>query len=369
MARNILTSTRSAGEGNLHHYFLPKGLVQFTIIGGAAGYKLEAIEPIMKLVPDPNHKYFFRYQPNPYTRDDITLEFSPEGFLTHVYTSIEDQTAEFVKSVAAIGTSIAQLTVPLPKTRSLETKVLFTGEIDPFDSDAMTRLNDSIKSISKNDTLELNIEALGDDLVSKPVVPSSDKKFGIFCKPMGTFNLQLSWEGGMSVLPLRLPHPEILHFIEIPRANWVKSEFEIKFGVGGMPTSIRIGKPSSALAFIKLPLDILSAIISLPTQLFQFRLNMNTAKQNALISEDNMRSQLQAFEEKYKELQVAAASRNTEFQPAPESSAAGAGTTSSQAGTSSVNTRESAELVNEIKKLRQDVDLMRKRMNKKDAQS
>ena len=95
----------------------------------------------------------------------------------------------------------------------------------------------------------------------------------------------------------------MLEFIEIPTASFVKTEFEITFSNEGYPTYIHINKPSSALALIQVPLSIIRSIVEIPAPLFQFRINMNNMKSQAIKSDYDYRRAVLDYTYKLKELE------------------------------------------------------------------
>ena len=93
-----------------------------------------------------------------------------------------------------------------------------------------------------------------------------------------TGELRLIQGEHVSVQLIRIPDPGNIHFIEIPQAPWVKTDFEVQFNEYGYPISIQLTKPSSALAFAEAPLKLLQSIIELPARLFQFSAQHQTQK-------------------------------------------------------------------------------------------
>ncbi|MEM7655271.1 MAG: hypothetical protein AAF399_04015, partial [Bacteroidota bacterium] len=283
MARNILASVSGSANGNLYGYQLPKGLVPLTIIKEKGIFRFEVGEVV--IVPDPDQQYFFKYQPSPFTSDELNIQFSSEGFLSSLKIAVDDQTGEFISKVVDLGSAIASVVSgPGGGTRSVGQadegpQEIFSGTIDPFDKSQMEGLNQLLAR--HGNELEMEARVLGKRQISASDT-LGESVSGVYCRPLASCELGLTQGKARTVQVLRMPNPEVLHFVEIPQAPWVKTEVDIQFNELGYPLSIHILKPSSAVAMIQVPLDIIQAIIELPTKLFQFRINLGNQRADAV---------------------------------------------------------------------------------------
>lgn len=368
MARNIFGSTKVASQGNLYHYYLPKGIVNLQITHSPTGFSVELASPSVDLLPDPDHNYFLRYTPNAFTHDEIQVSFSPQGFLKHVKTSIEDQRGEFISKVTDLASSIAQVAVAPVSTRSVDTIILHSGPFDPFNEAEVKELQAKMKEVDKSSSFEIK-ELGAAEQGSQDGGQSAEGGLGIYYRPLSTFSMTLNGSKGNSRTLLRLPHPQRVHFIEIPIASWVKTEFEIQFEEGGYPSNIHISKPSTALAMIQVPINIVAAILRLPGELFKFRIDLNSAKQNSLIREQELREQMVELEKRQDQFAAAqrveagTASRGLfdwvfrkKESPAPAPGGAAP----------SGNVSLPSDLDDQLKKMKQDIDVIRRRVNSMD---
>lgn len=312
------------------------------------------------MVPDPLHHYFFRYQPSAFTNDQLTLEFSPEGFLRRVSTVIEDQTGEFIKRIGELGSTLA---TSLGTTRELapaEVKDLFNGQIDPFDEKVMEAINKGLQQQVGGMTLSARM--LGVE-VSATEGPQSNAS-GIYYKPLGTCELTLSYDGGSTSTTARIPHPHLLGFITIPQGAWVKNTFEVTFDETGMPATINLQKPSTALAAVEVPINILKAIIAIPTQLIQLRVNLQNTRQQALtdqLAADKKMAEIESELDTYrKEQQATNAAKVRGGIPGAHS---GTDTRSLEDASQGDATVNNGELEERLKTLEQDLLVLRRRMN------
>jgi len=362
MARMQLSSSRSLKDGNLYGYTLPRGLINLAIRVEDEQYTLEAGEVVFR--PDLSHQYYLNYAGNNLTDDEITVRFTPDGFLRQVHTLVDDQTDQVLDSLIEIGTGVAQIATGMStRTRSLpQQKTLFEGEVDPFDAVQMAELNTLLQKHDPH--LQLVAQMVEDGQEgAKATLQATQGQTGFYYKPFGTCNLSLSYAGGQMRTSLQLPHPNRLAFMKIPQAKWVKTEFRVEFDDRGYPVEIYLRKPSTMLEAVRLPLNIMKALINLPAQLFQFRVNLQqqrTAAQQADLAYERelgeVRRQMETLrtqqqkEEQTRNLEVG------EGTARPVSASGSIPQTSSSHG-------DSEELQNTILKLQQDVMILRKRIN------
>ncbi|MEM7367032.1 MAG: hypothetical protein AAF587_00455 [Bacteroidota bacterium] len=373
MARNILASLNSPKAGNLYGYVLPKALVSISLYQAGSSYYLADAET--ELIPDPDHQYFFRYNPSIFSSDEIHITFNDSGFLSSIRTSIDDQTGEFVNKLVDLGSAITEI-VSVPPSGTRDVPILQL-QVDPFDARQLAGVNHQLQR--NNETLSLEFKVLGKSDPGEPT--SSDNRSGIYCKPMTTVELRLIQDGTLIQSQLlRVPDPHNIHFIEIPQAAWVRTDFEVQFTDYGYPTSINLTKPSSAMAFIGAPLKLVGAIIELPSRLFKFQINYGRAKEDALANQVAMRESMHALQQRLTEMETDKqqgrgifsnlfGSKDKDNGSRNESSSSSGTVNSGSSSSSSTKSNSGssqtldADVENTIKKLQQDLKVMRQRMN------
>ena len=281
MAKPILSSSKGVQDGNLHCYHLPKGIVNFAIKriahSDAVFYAIET--PSVELVPDWNHRYYFQYAPSSFTDDDITLEFTELGFLRRVHSFIDDQTDEFIEKIAELATTAVEAAAAIPsfKTRSLDgvqEELIYEARLDPFREVEVERLNQDLASFDPN--LSFSAIIPDEDRFEPDPVQNASRQV-LYSRPPVIAELCLNHGKMVDRHQVRLPHPYLTHVIEIPRAPFVKTEFLIEFNEMAHPMMINIKKPSTAMAMIQLPINILNAIISIPGKIFSFKINYDNS--------------------------------------------------------------------------------------------
>lgn len=370
MARNILTSLTSSKAGNLYGYVLPKALCTITIHQAGQGYQLA--EPEIELIPDPDHQYYFQYNPSIFSSDEIHINFSESGFLSSIRTSIDDQTGEFVAKLVDLGSALTEI-ISVPPTSTREVPA-FRQKFDPFDKDQLSAVNLQLKQLDDSAPLSLEFKVLGQAARSQKNL--REDQSGIYCKPMAMGELTLVQGDVSQSHIIRIPDPNNIHFIEIPQAAWVKTDFEVQFNEYGYPTSIHLNKPSSAMAFVEAPLKVVGAILELPTRLFRFQLDLGRRKEQALGEQVAMRESMNALQQRLIEMEEARQQErglfsnwfgsNKKNQSSGSSNTGGQNTggNSSNQGSNSGGGSFDPDIDNRVKKLQQDMQVMRKRMSK-----
>ena len=281
MSRRILTSSRSPQEGNLHYYHLPKGMLLVKVSRSSQG--AHNIDATATHMPDPDRRYFFQYHVNPYTHDVIDIEFTKEGYLKKIDTAIEDKTVDIITKVAELAEEAAKTTA----LRDVGGMVVYEATIDPFDPEAMARVNRDFESLNIGYTLDITPMRRNEDTVAIFEAEAAES-LGVYCRPMEPFEIIVRKGQAERRKIVKLPHPDIIHFIQIPSARFVNNKFLMEFDEAGYPFHIHVEKPSPALAVMEIPIRIAKAILEIPAKIFQFRINLNNEKTKVLQSEEKL---------------------------------------------------------------------------------
>ncbi|MDX1907052.1 MAG: hypothetical protein SF053_08465 [Bacteroidia bacterium] len=364
MAKNRLYTIPSQHEGNLFGYQLPKGLVEITI--KRTGTQYDLLTPSVEWVPDPRFSFALKYESGWFTSDEISIDFTEEGFLKRVYTVIDDQLDEVIGKAVKAGVEIAGMAIPLPTgVRGVE-EILFTGKIDPFDAGQITRLNTYLQQIDPS--LKMETPCMCEPkAISQP--DAGQVNAGILCRPLGTCQLSLSTATGPVTRFVRIPNPEALFLLNVPFAPLVRTTLDVTFNKG-IPVSLKVNRPSAANAVADTVLGAISAILELPSKLFQFRINLSNRYTDAAAAQQANQQRMAALAASVASLEntlqyqeqtrASVTSGGSTTRPTPGS---GGSTANPGAGAGNAQTGNLAELTNAIQKLRQDVDVIRKRMN------
>ncbi|RMG63520.1 MAG: hypothetical protein D6722_17555 [Bacteroidetes bacterium] len=375
MAATFLTSSLAPQQGNLHGYYLPRGLVSLTIKkrtqAESSVFLLEVGE--VEIAPDPKQRYVFSYAPGWFRHDDVTVEFHENGLLKSVGTVIDDQTGAFLEQAITLGSSLTKILArpgDPTGTRSAEgpvETVLFEGKVDPFDEEGdMAGLTELLKQAHPG--LELRAKVLTEE--TRTDTSESSGMAGIYCRPPAPCELNLMvGEVSQSRAILTLPHPKVLHFVAIPQAPWVKTQFSIAFGAMGYPVKIALNKPSSALEFIKFPVSLLKAILEIPASLFKFRVDLEGNRQAAAQQLFDVEQKMVKLQEEMVKAQATQAEAVAAVRAEVQQTGSVRGPQGGSGGSNPAPGNQGAavypaDVVQSLRKLEQDVEILRKRMNK-----
>lgn len=284
MPASILSSSLRPGQGNLPAYNLPKGLLKLSLWQNPNFQNPEVpifeLRQELKIIPDPDHRYYLRYtNPGNYS-DTLSVNVSAEGYLTSIDATSEDATPEIVQNLLDMIKQAAIPSLPPSGSRSADGALtmpveIFQATFDPFDAEELTEVNNAIRALVGE--FSLNVKVLGKNGTEKHQ-PGSDIE-GIACRPMCTAELRFNMRGAQrSQLIENFPHPHVVQVIALPRAPFVKSTVKLAFTPLGYPISVQLDHPSWVAAATRLPGRILSGIISLPAQLVQLKLNYSSER-------------------------------------------------------------------------------------------
>ena len=288
----ILTSSKSAFGSNFNCYILPKGLVKLKLFraaqvkDGQTRYAFRFEHEIIQTA-DPRHRYYLQYRYNAWTDDTVSVDFTPEGFLSKVYTLTEDKTGEILGKIGELGKQIAGIISGIPDfvDRDIAREVLvYQVTFDPFISTELEQVNQELERFkSPNNpsffpSVEIRLfdEQESTMSIGKPIL-QTDNGNGIFCKPMAA--AELTFKAGKSAERhyITIPHPYKVHLVEVERPRYIKYSFTMEFDKG-FPKSISLTRPSQLMAFVNIPIKVLSSIFSIPSKLLPFNINLDNTK-------------------------------------------------------------------------------------------
>jgi len=301
MARLILTSTNDPKEGNLHYYHLPKGLLKLTLTKRLfEGREIFEVDVASTHIPDPDHRYYLQYHANPYTQDDLDIEYYQTGFLKKVSFKVEDKSLEIIDKLVSTGEEVTKAIVG---TRGVEKEgdKIYEAVIDPFEQETMKRINKELDLLETGIAVSI-VPMRKKDQTTKQYAPPENQNRGIYCRPLEPYEF-VARAGGMEQRQIvYLPHPDILHFIHLPTNRFVANSFLIEFNENGYPIHINLVKPSQALQIMDIPLKILRAIVRIPGELLKLRIDYQSSKEELIETEMKLTKSLLELEEKQRVL-------------------------------------------------------------------
>jgi hypothetical protein len=238
-------------------------------------------------VPDPNLQFILNYKALATSEDDVKVTIGANGLLSKIVVTSEDKSGAIILKLIDIGKEVAKMGVIF----SEGPQVVYDATFDPFDLQARTRVMDALATYNCSYKLTRisgnSVDVARSISTSETGSPTS----GVAFRPVFAYNLTLINDGrSASVQTVLLPNEAQVMTIPITRAAFVKKVTTVAFD-HGLLTEVDINKPSEMLAFMDIPLAIAKAIVDVPAELVQ--LKINTSKGNTDLA-NQQQSELQA---------------------------------------------------------------------------
>ena len=293
------------------YYVLPRGLITLSLVldNATSAYVLTA--ETAKYVPDPDHYYRLDAAFSKFADDEITIQVSGDGFVSSISTKTKDQSVEIAKKLVELATVVEEqraLASPIGRTERIAAKfnldannlrVLAQRTLDLSINEERDEFQNAVRSQPglAGATLEVLHADLSERSFSnqnwKEVAPrawkdvpngkSSSRCSASICfRPLIPYRISLLNQGAtiartMAILPNDAP----LVPLEINRVRFVEATANYTFDEHGVLTKTDIKKPSEALGFITIPVDVAKAIIAIPAAVLDFKIT-NIQKETAL---------------------------------------------------------------------------------------
>lgn len=284
--RVYTTETPEAGPG-ISGYFLPKALIKLQAFCDKSGnHRIKYIDTVF--YPDPNHFYLLKYKPSVTSNDNIVLTQTSTGLLKTVNVTATEETGNIIINLAK---AVATAVTPPPLKMALEVpieKLLYDAEFDPTDKGEMDRFIQELKKLKCNERLNVKIYP---EPNSPDLKPSPTSASGVFFRPLLPYKLTLTDEISTTELTVLLPNKAPVLSIDLSRAMFVTKVSDIEFN-NGILTKVTIKKPSEVLAVASIPIEIAKAIVAIPAELIQIKIN-TASKEKALLESEKARLELE----------------------------------------------------------------------------
>jgi hypothetical protein len=289
MPKSVLTSTRATSEGNFHCYALPKAMLKVSL-WQMTDEEQPAFEirPELKIIPDPELRYYLRYSSLGNSHNTIKVGFSDDGYLKNIEVVREDKTLEIIENVIQ---SIKDAVVPTRTDKSVsvfEPFEMYQTTIDPLDQDEIDRVLKIIKGVAPDASLSFALlgeqkQSIGSGQDAKmayvfPEAPAEGE--GLYARAMTMGRLSYGVSGIIKEEIHKVPHP-VPHLVKIPFAPFVKNTLKLEFGEYGQPKAIDLDQPSWMEKASKFPGKLLGGIIDLPGRLVRLRINYDSEMEKA----------------------------------------------------------------------------------------
>ncbi|MFD2562954.1 hypothetical protein [Aquimarina rubra] len=296
------------GEKANMYYHLPKGLLKITstvkifIYTDKKTKHLKKIDIVSQsfdyekeIVPDNSQTLKLNYINNPLSKDDVDIKINDKGLLTNVDITTEDRLPNIIETLANAPSEI--LGVGGASKGDDEDDVSVKEITKTFIVDPENFPKDQIWVIAENDkygnSKDLNV-SFKISLVSPATVSASskidskEKIDGIVTRPMSLYKFSIEpkatkLNGYLVEFYEYLPNNTLNITVPLSRALFAKKTTNIVL-VDGLMKENKINKPSEVEGFISIPINLAKAIVSVPGQIFQFKID-NTKRKTELEKE------------------------------------------------------------------------------------
>lgn len=308
----------SGCHGSAGSYFLPKTYLNISVEEtGPTDVRVETLKAVR--LPDRRRSYCLDFLGSPTSNDKLAIVKTESQLLSKITANAEDRSEQILKTIADTGFALARA-VALRNAAGVQTAGLkrrYEDTFDPFDPASMRVLNDNLRSFG------LCVVVPGqDEVVSLSRLSSvCERKLGrrerdrLLLGSSGTGALAYR-EGGGAALPAARYNRGILYRPRLPYAVYVLTQKNRKLAGGwqildksmiameneapilsvgvnrtffatrtttldfeeGMLRDVTIEKTSELESFVKVPLHIAQAIVNLPAQIIQLKIDIGSSE-------------------------------------------------------------------------------------------
>ena len=285
-------------------YYLPKMLVRLSVMRNdpGRGYKLNNDTPKFETAADRHHQpYCLDYLASPTSIDVVTVKRDKRGLLEEITSNAEDRSAEIAIKLIETGEFLAKA--------GLRDRVLGAAGVtetadfmfDPFDPRELTEVNQALRRFGfcayvenhsfqdgvinpqtwcSSSNQESYVNQYNRMLATTPVMPEM-LNAGILYRPNATHKLVIRRKtdpGGREPWALfmtkhmEMPNVSPIFSIGVYRALFAVRTTNLTFA-SGVLTNVYINKTSEIEGFSLIPLRVAQAIVRLPTEIVQLRID------------------------------------------------------------------------------------------------
>ncbi|HOZ13887.1 MAG TPA: hypothetical protein PLH91_05925 [Tenuifilaceae bacterium] len=290
------------------YYYLPKGLIDITstvkvfIYSDKKTEHLKKIELISQsfdytkeIVPDNSQVLKLNYTNNPFSKDNVDIKINDKGLLTNVDITTEDRLPNIIETLTSAPSAI--LSVGGTSKGEEDLKVEIEEFTKKFVLNPSEFPKEQIWVIAKHDKygnlfdldVSFTIQLVAPTKIGESSKISTDQKInGIVTRPLSLYKFSITPKAEMLTdyqieFYEYLPNNELNITVPLSRALFSKKTNNLVLS-DGLIKENKIDKPSEVEGFISIPINVAKAIVSVPGQLFQFRID-NTKKKTELEKE------------------------------------------------------------------------------------
>jgi hypothetical protein len=309
--RSIVKTTvlgSTGKEGNIY-YYLPKGLLKITskvkvfVSREKTSKRLvdislisQSFEHESEIVPDNRQILTLNYTNNPFSKDDVNIKINDKGLLTSLNAIAEDRTPNIVESISKAPAEVLgaggeekgqKEDVVVSEKEFVKEFLLDPKELPQTVQWSISEHDDQGTPLDMNVSFAVTLEGEPGGLDSV-ALGDSEEIHGIVTRPRSLYKFKIEPKAA------KLTGHEISFYeyllnngmnitIPLSRAIFAKKTNDLVLSDGVIKEN-KIVKPSEIEGFVSIPINIAKAIVSIPGQLFTFRID-NTRKRLTLEEE------------------------------------------------------------------------------------
>jgi hypothetical protein len=292
-------------------YFLPMGRLRLQLAENADTTQCELTVSVV-YVPDINHLYFVEYNPSVFSDDKLVkIGIGTNGLLKTIETQTKDESPQILAKLVELGKTVAlRLPSPVPAAKR-EIPCQMDVTFDPLEihrdkyKDLREQISHRLQAFDPDVTGFETVLAHESPKLSRWDGSRPNSIDGVVHRPLLPYLFQLKTKDGLvSLAPqiVYLPNEAPFFTIDIKRRAFIDHKYTLSF-TDGILTEVSWVKPSEALGFVQIPLDIAKAIVAIPGEMLTVRVNntkseadLLSAQKSLLDARDELRKRIQELE-------------------------------------------------------------------------
>jgi hypothetical protein len=259
-----------------------------------------------KLVADTSKVYFLNYESEAITDDIVSIGVGPNQLLQTINAISIDQSGQAATLLAKIGIDVAKIVMmgfwegagpskfKIDQTKrcayrdNIKINTFLDVTAPAEKAFSLAKLNELLSDHSIEFTVTPNCNLASDAKKCESIIsPEVGDKTGVLFRGLTDYALTaringelpnpIQWCEGIVITndvreySLMLPNNGPIYAVDVSRARFVSKKTNLTI-VDGMLNKVDIDKPSSVVGGLKVPLDILEAIIAVPSELLTLRI-------------------------------------------------------------------------------------------------
>jgi len=275
-------------------YYLPKAMLRVAYMPPEPGK--QAIFSVSRvLVKDERHAFRLSYKQNAAADDDITWKIGADGLLSEIGSKTTDKSADIILKVADIAVEGLKAVTLFPAGTVVgkkgpkeeeETATYFDLLLDPESlADPQSPVHAALKADSGD--LGLQIQATKPEVNLSAGISGEESGEGFYYREMKPWKFRVSYRvttkkenvktknNFVQDFMFDIPNGSEVVFFGIKRRAFVEASTTVMF-TNGIPTEVKIKKPSEVLAGADVPFKLINKFISIPTSIAQFKVSYSS---------------------------------------------------------------------------------------------